>query len=1188
VYKSLVRTPLQQAMSLLWLVGAWRLGTWAMLAPLDGKWVVSAGASALLLMLIGLRLRLLIVVPVWLGLGWCTVMAGAYLMGIVTAPGIALVTTAYALLVWHATVSMLSSVVVGRLADLLSLRGGYPAPGGRFLGERTLYWTSLALTLFALFIDTRQAAPTFGVPAMSWPVLTVALLFLLLSGRRYALRLNTYLAIVLVVLAIIGVFATLTGSQSSAIGASLPLTELSLGLLVALSAAFALSSARLIAWRALALGDHVLQVHALYATPLRNAAVAMALLAILQVLMLAQGLAGPAWKAVATLAVSSVVLLLANRELRLPPLTAIGAFISSLALCWFYGALMYGRPPWGLWPGGSATGGEWLLISLLALLLATTGYRLETRAPWRRAYGLPLLAVAGLAFGWSLVGALDLYAAGSAYVSAITVVLIATIFPLLRSVEPGAELRGIGVALLMSFLLAAALGPEGRAAFGAQACLVWAFALWVLGTLVLPSMNARLRDWSVVPRTWPWLGLIALVVGIWTAYQPGTLQWHLWVITGVYLFLLLRQNASPTFAWLGVGVLSLGVVLFSADRYRAGLMALELPAIGALALHNLLWANVLLVLALLWDRHGARMVARLGWRDPALHLPLLVTAFAICTAWLLGMLLWDGALVAFDIGSAGQRSQALPPGTVLALSLLHGLLRWRWLLPAHLFIAAVFATALAAWGIAQPFHLPLAVVLFAALVAGAWMLTTGRQGPLPRLINEALRQWLAAAPGVGLVLMLAFMGISIGEQLGTLALLAGIGAFVGWRQRSRIWLYAAGAFTALLLHGVWLIWIPWARIGALLPVYALQFAVLTSVFRWLSLRARSREDEGGMLMKALLPDYTRAAAVLSVCEWGTSVLTVATGVLSGVSMSRLSEPWGHAATLATAFVLGGICVLQARRSRRDRWVYATAALVTISAVYCRVLWVGTAPVSVWDTAAIIAFGYALFALQAITGSRPTYILTMTLPLAVIFTMPLQPGSTHAGLSLFALGALYMLTRRSSGQGTPLYLGLLAINAGIYLWVPDWASRFGLLQAYIIPAALTVLFLLHLHRNELKPAVLNGARLGALNALYATATLDVFLQEGLWTFMLALVLSFVGVVLGIVSRTRAFLYAGTAFLVINVLGQLVQLYPEQRLDRALVLMGLGAAVTAGMIGFNLKREAILQSIRIVRADLASWD
>jgi hypothetical protein len=60
--------------------------------------------------------------------------------------------------------------------------------------------------------------------------------------------------------------------------------------------------------------------------------------------------------------------------------------------------------------------------------------------------------------------------------------------------------------------------------------------------------------------------------------------------------------------------------------------------------------------------------------------------------------------------------------------------------------------------------------------------------------------------------------------------------------------------------------------------------------------------------------------------------------------------------------------------------------------------------------------------------------------------------------------------------TPVYLAILAINAGIYLWVPGWAGRFGLLQVYIIPAALTVLLLLHVHRHELQPNALFGGRL----------------------------------------------------------------------------------------------------------------
>ena len=53
-------------------------------------------------------------------------------------------------------------------------------------------------------------------------------------------------------------------------------------------------------------------------------------------------------------------------------------------------------------------------------------------------------------------------------------------------------------------------------------------------------------------------------------------------------------------------------------------------------------------------------------------------------------------------------------------------------------------------------------------------------------------------------------------------------------------------------------------------------------------------------------------------------------------------------------------------------------------------------------------------------------------------------------------------------------------------------------------------------------------------------------------------------------------------------RLVRFYPEQALSRALILLGLGTAITVGMVLFNLKREAILQRIRIVRADLAAWE
>ena len=171
---------------------------------------------------------------------------------------------------------------------------------------------------------------------------------------------------------------------------------------------------------------------------------------------------------------------------------------------------------------------------------------------------------------------------------------------------------------------------------------------------------------------------------------------------------------------------------------------------------------------------------------------------------------------------------------------------------------------------------------------------------------------------------------------------------------------------------------------------------------------------------------------------------------------------------------------------------------------------------------------------------------------------------------------------------PLYLGILALNLGIYLWIPALAANSKLLQLYIIPISISVLLMLQLHHLELKPKVLNAIRMTALSALYAGATLDVFIRPELSIFLLAIGLSLAGIILGIALRVKAFLYLGTIFLVLNILGQLIDFYPEDRLSKAIILMVLGGLITGSMIWFNIQREALMQRIRIIRADLAQWE
>ncbi len=424
-----------------------------------------------------------------------------------------------------------------------------------------------------------------------------------------------------------------------------------------------------------------------------------------------------------------------------------------------------------------------------------------------------------------------------------------------------------------------------------------------------------------------------------------------------------------------------------------------------------------------------------------------------------------------------------------------------------------------------------------------------------------------------------------------MAVLSGTAARLGWRRRDRAWLYGAALLVLVLLHGVWFIWIPVGQALALLPWVSLELALLTWAVRWLVSRLRrdlGARGEALTLVARTLAQVTPWVAGLAVAEWVVHLGSFAYTLGERSGGQGLVGVWDSIASLLAVALLTTLGIAEARRRGHVGWVYGIALLAGLGLVYVRLLWAGLAPLSVWDTAAIMAAAYALFILQRLTLSGPILHLAMLLPLLALFTVPLQLGSGHAGLTLLSAGTLYLLTRRATGMRTPLYLGLLALNAAIYLWIPDLARRYGLLQVYLVPATVSVLVLLHLHRREIKPSVLNGARLAALSTLYAAATLDVFLRQELAVFVLALGLSLTSIAVGIGTRTRAFLYVGVAFLVLNVLGQLIQLYPEQRLGRALALMALGAAITALMVWFSMKREAVLQRIRVFRADLESWN
>ena len=907
----------------------------------------------------------------------------------------------------------------------------------------------------------------------------------------------------------------------------------------------------------------------------------------------------PALELLPALALSLLLFGLASWQDRSAPY-AYAALVTLTVGVWLTGAWLAPTALFGL--------GQPLLNGLLSLVMAVAAVGLEAERTGvsLRYWRAPLVVMGGLLYVLALAGAVLGFLAADPRLSGLLALLCVALFPVARPWPNAAVWRGLGLPLLLSALVGSlAESADFNTREGVWLAIAWGYALWGGGNLLLPRWNARWPGWAVDPVLWPLLGLASLLGGGVIGVLAGVLSpAALLAMLALYLFLLLRNTTWPGLAWLAVATLTAsGLLAGGALEWSGWDRGHRLSAMVGGFTAVLAWLNLLFLLVPLWRRHGRRLAHELGWRQSELEAPLFWTPFAVLVLLLArlllleaGGLLWDGAFLL-------ERSAWALTGLALLLAATAGhAFRLRpERLTAHVLLAALGATMLAVL-------LDLAVPLvWLPLVMALWdgvLLLASRYAPRRwEIWRSALDRWLTVLPvaSLGLLLLVANSHWTICTAT-LLTLAAATLARGGW-QGQPFWLKAglalalAGGHTVWLTGSVSLAWTPWIGLA---PWYAAQSVLLMlgcmAVRRRLTARLNAADPEAGTEPFNRLYDLEQAFAGLNRWLLGLSALWLG---LHGYAVAAHLAGWGPSpwrfgipadplATGAALLMLAGLTLTRAwRRPDEPNWVCATALLLGLLAVYGRLLVLGLAPFTVGDTTALMAAGYAAFLLHQFTGSPPLYRLALWLPLLALATAPWQLASPWTGGTLLAAAVLYLSLASALRNPWPLYLGVLALNGAIYLWAPLWAEHYGLWQFYIVPAAVSVLALLHLHRRELRPSVLNGARLAALSALYAGAGLDVFLRPELGVFVLALALALVGIVVGVALRIRAFLYAGVAFLVLNVIGQLVRFYPEQALSRALILLGLGTAITVGMVLFNLKREAILRRVRILRADLAAW-
>ncbi|MBK1718855.1 hypothetical protein CKO27_14610, partial [Thiocystis violacea] len=841
--------------------------------------------------------------------------------------------------------------------------------------------------------------------------------------------------------------------------------------------------------------------------------------------------------------------------------------------------------------------GQPLINVLLSLALSVAALRLghlesASLAYWR----VPLRQAGGLLYLLALAGALLGAWVADPGLPILLVLLGIALFPVTRPLAAGAGWRGLTLPLLLGGLTLSALSrpgwPAPELALGA---LIWGYLLWLIGNLILPRWNRRWPDWAVTPLLWPLLGLPAILGAAALGYLSGSLTLTTALaLPAAYLLLLMRNSGWPGLGWIAVGALT------ASGALAAGLLEWQ-PLNLALAL---LWTNLLLALSWVWRRHGAALARALGWRPHALEAPLYWIPFAL----LAGI----GPLLALEI--LGWRLAALPLterdwwltglAALFALSAAHAHWRRPGRAGIHLLILALTLLAGALWldlAIASD-RLPLGLALWSAALP-----LLGRfVGRGSQVWREALDPWLIVLPLLALARLFVQPEIDWAVATLTLSILAGMSLAHGWWRDAPVWLRGGLILLLVASHTAWLAGADRVTLGTLAgltPWYGLQALLLWLFWPMLEealgrrlerhTETASPDRTGANRLHELLGAMTDARPWILVLGllwlgWhGWNLVADRAGW--GIASWRFGWPTDALAAGAALLILIGVAGLAAwRRPEASGPVYRVALLLGVLAIYARLAVLGFSPFGVLDTAVIMAGAYLAFLPHRLGGSPAFYRLALLLPLLAVATTPPQLASTWTGGTLLAAALLYVSLGARQRNPWPLYLGVLALNGAIYLWAPLWAERYGLWQFHIAPAALSVLALTHLHRRELRPSVLTGTRLAALSLLYAGAGLDLFLRPELFLFAIALGLALGGIVLGIALRIRAFLYGGVAFLVLNVIGQLLRFYPDQGIGRALILIGLGALITGGMVLFNLKREAILQRVRIVRADLADWE
>lgn len=506
--------------------------------------------------------------------------------------------------------------------------------------------------------------------------------------------------------------------------------------------------------------------------------------------------------------------------------------------------------------------------------------------------------------------------------------------------------------------------------------------------------------------------------------------------------------------------------------------------------------------------------------------------------------------------------------------------------------------------------------LYALAVTGLWrkrealaQFVVERMGILGTAsVSEFMRSWLMALGSIqaGIMMLVGFVMVfsspSLGYRLLTVsavfAMPASFALLVQGYQDLRLITWGIRLFLLNLVVWSWAWLSPvtlagWQGINRLVLVMLIAETVLI-IYRLIVMRRVTNESLWRTSLRSDLPivaigGLTSLAIVLAV-EFQQFV------VIGAVLI-------GWAATIAVLLTLLGVCILgiafailpgedpfDLDERGRMRYVYASEVFLVLAFAHVRMTmpWVFGGRFAAYWPIFVMGLAFAGVGLAEFFGRQGKQILAeplgktgVLLPLLpVIGFWVLNSEVPYSGL-LLIVGLFYgvlSVVRRSFTFGI---LAAVAGNAGFWHFLNGVGGLafYEHPQLWLIPAALSVLLAARINRDSLSADQLNSIRYGALVTIYVSSTADIFLNgvtDSPWLPIILAALAVAGVASGLMLRIRAFLFLGTAFLLLSMLTMIWSASVNLRWTWLWYVTGIGFGIliiyTVAM--FERKREQML--------------